>query len=126
MAMVAAANGLARIEHTNGQLRRAEELLVDALTVCVSIGDRHREAALRDHLAQVLHKAGRESDSMEELKRAVAIFSDIGAEGGSIQTEVWRLAEWVDQSPVPSRNDLGTLERENRQMSSDQYARGSP
>lgn len=126
MALVAAANGLARVEHLDGHLQRAEELLVGALTVCVSIGDRHREAALRDHLAQVLHKAGREGEAMEQLKRAVAIFADIGAEGGSIQTEVWRLAEWVDQSPAPSRNDLGTLERDNSPMSPDQPASEGP
>ena len=59
--------------------------------VCVSIGDRHREAALRDQLAQVLHGLGRHDEAMDELKRAVAIFADIGVEGGSIQTEVWRL-----------------------------------
>ena len=69
--------------------------------MCVSIGDRHREAALRDQLAQVLHGLGRHEEAMEELKRAVAIFADIGVEGGSIQTEVWRLSEWVDHSPGP-------------------------
>ena len=66
--------------------------------MCVAIGDRHREAALRDQLAQVLHGLGRHEEAMEELKRAVAIFADIGVEGGSIQTEVWRLSEWVDHS----------------------------
>ena len=66
-----------------------------------SIGDRHREAALRDQLAQVLHGLGRHEEAMDELKRAVAIFADIGVEGGSIQTEVWRLSEWVDHSSTP-------------------------
>ena len=115
-ARVAAANALARIERTSGDLGRAEALVVEALEVCVAIGDRHREAALRDLLAQVLHEAGRADDAMEQLKRAVAIFADIGVEGGSIQTEIWRLSEWVDQSSSPLRNDPGTLGRDNAQM----------
>lgn len=108
VARVAAANGLARLERTAGDLGRAEVLLLDALAICVAIGDRHREAALRDQLAQVLHDAGRPEEAMEELKWAVAIFADIGVEAGSIQTEVWRLSEWVDQMPGAPRNDLGT------------------
>jgi hypothetical protein len=64
----------------------------------------------------VLHEAGRADEAMEQLKRAVAIFADIGVEGGSIQTEIWRLSEWVDQSSSPLRNDPGTLRRENGEM----------
>ena len=112
VARVAAANGLARLERTGGDLGRAELLLLDALEICVAIGDRHREAALRDQLAHVLYDAGRPDEAMEELKWAVAIFADIGVEGGSIQTEVWRLSEWADQTPGGPRNDLGTVERE--------------
>ena len=95
--------------------------------MCVSIGDRHREAALRDQLAQVLHGLGRHDEAMEELKRAVAIFADIGVEGGSIQTEVWRLSEWVDHSSRPPvRNDPGTLGRDNAVVPTDAAARGRP
>ena len=112
-AQVAAANALARVERMGGDLGRAEELLRGALARCVSIGDRHREAALRDQLAQVLHQGGRADEAMGELKQAVAIFADIGVEGGSIQTEIWRLSEWVDHSSGPSRNDPGTLGRDN-------------
>ena len=58
-----------------------------------------------------------------ELKRAVAIFADIGVEGGSVQTEIWRLSEWVDHSGAEAarneatRNDPGTLLRENVDVS---------
>ena len=31
---------------------------------------------------------------MEELKLAVAIFADIGAEAGETQAEIWKLVEW--------------------------------
>ena len=94
--------------------------------MCVSIGDRHREAALRDQLAQVLHDLGRRDEAMEELKRAVAIFADIGVEGGSIQTEVWRLSEWVDHSSPGVRNDPGTLGRDNAEVVTDPRARTGP
>ena len=94
--------------------------------VCVAIGDRHREAALRDHLAQVLHQAGRPDEAMQELKQAVAIFADIGVEGGSIQTEIWRLSEWVDQTPGPSRNDLGTPGRDDGSVLQDLAPRSRP
>ena len=131
-ARVAAANGLARVERMAGDLPGARARLEDALQVCVSIGDRHREAALRDQLAQVLHDLGRHDEAMEELKRAVAIFADIGVEGGSIQTEVWRLSEWVDHTHAPLRdqvrdqvrNDPGTSEDENRGVPATPVTRG--
>lgn len=125
-AVVAAANGLARLERAAGDLQRSEALLAQALGVCVSIGDRHREAALRDLLAQVLHDAGRSDEAMAELKRAVAIFADIGAEGGSVQTEVWRLSEWAGQAAGPRRNDLGTVGRENLDMAPGRATRTHP
>src|SRR4029453_11908210 len=118
------ANGLARVERMAGDLPRAHDLLTDALEVCVAIGDRHREAALRDQLAQVLHGLERHEEAMDELKRAVAIFADIGVEGGSIQTEIWSLSEWVDHSSVPARNDPGTLTRDNVGVPDDEDARG--
>ena len=43
-------------------------------------GDRHREAALENNLADLFHAAGRTEESMEHLKRAVAIFSEVGAD----------------------------------------------
>ena len=113
VALAAAANGLARLERGAGNMSRAEGLLTRALEVCVAIGDRHREAALRDQLALVLHEAGRAEEAMMQLKLAVAIFADIGVEGGSVQTEVWRLAEWVDQADEPPRNVPGTIERDD-------------
>jgi tetratricopeptide (TPR) repeat protein len=112
-AWVAAANGLARTLRDAGDPGAAEQLLQDAVLRCVAIGDRHREAALRDHLAQVLHERGQPDDAMDQLKQAVAIFADIGVVGDSIQTEIWRLSEWVDQRSGPSRNDLGTPERDD-------------
>ncbi|MGQ0831980.1 MAG: AAA family ATPase [Microthrixaceae bacterium] len=110
---VAAANGLARLERAAGRFDRALELLVRGVEQCVAIGDRHREAALRDQLAEVLHELGRREEAMAQLKQAVAIFADIGSSDGSVLTEVWRLSEWVDQGAGVRRNDSGTAGRDN-------------
>ena len=57
-------------------------------------GDRHHEAALRNNLADILHKAGRSDGAMEELKRAVTAFAAIGSEGEELYPGVWSLVEW--------------------------------
>ncbi len=54
----------------------------------------HRQAALHNHLADLYHTLGREADSMEQLKRAVAIYSEIGGPVGAWQPEIWKLEEW--------------------------------
>jgi hypothetical protein len=59
----------------------------------VTLGDRHREAALHNNLADLLHTAGREDESMAHLKRAVEIFAEIG-ERDKLQPEIWKLVEW--------------------------------
>jgi len=64
-----------------------------ALALCVALGDRHREAALHNNLADLLHAAGRQEESMAHLKQAVEIFAEIGEEG-ELQPEIWKLAEW--------------------------------
>ena len=61
--------------------------------LCVALGDRHREAALRNSLADLLRAAGRTDDSMAELKQAVAIFAEVGEEG-KLEPEIWKLVEW--------------------------------
>ena len=58
-----------------------------------SVGDRHREAALHNRLADLLHAAGREEEAMAELKAAVAIFAEVG-EQGKLEPEIWKLSEW--------------------------------
>jgi hypothetical protein len=55
------------------------------------LGDRHREAALRNSLADLLHDADRSDDAMDELKRAVAIFAEVG-EQGRLEPEIWKLS----------------------------------
>jgi tetratricopeptide (TPR) repeat protein len=92
-ARVAALNNFALAHRARGELDRALELTTTALELCSTQGDRHREAALHNNLADLLHAAGRPEQAMEQLKRAVAIFAEVGGEGEP-QPEVWKLARW--------------------------------
>jgi tetratricopeptide (TPR) repeat protein len=89
---VAALNNLALAHRDQGDLPRALELTRAALALCTEIGDRHREAALRNNRADLLHASDRSAEAMDELKRAVTIFAEIGAEGP--HPAVWKLARW--------------------------------
>ena len=73
---------------------RAIALTARALGLCSEQGDRHREAALHNNLADLLHRTGRDPESMDHLKRAVTIFAEVGDETGGMQPEVWKLVEW--------------------------------
>ena len=77
-----------------GEPDRALELTEAALKVCASQGDRHREAALENNLADLHHDAGREDESMAHLKRAVALFSEVGADDATRLPEIWKLVSW--------------------------------
>ena len=91
---IAALNNLA-LDHANeGELSQAEALLRQALELCTAQGDRHRQAALRNNLADVLHKAGRRDGAMEELKHAATAFAAIGSDAGELYPGVWSLVEW--------------------------------
>jgi tetratricopeptide (TPR) repeat protein len=93
-ARTAALNNLALVERDAGELERALDLTDEALALCVAQGDRHREAALENNLADLHHAAGRSEQSMTHLKRAVAIFSEIGADEGTRLPEIWKLVSW--------------------------------
>lgn len=90
-ARIAALNNLAIASRRAGDLERARELTDEALGLSAQSGDRHREAALHNNLADVLHAMGQRQEAMRHLKRAVALFSEIG---GDREPEVWKLAEW--------------------------------
>ena len=92
-AETAALNNLALAVRASGDPRRAIELTMTALDLCIRQGDRHREAALRNNLADLLRATGRQDDAMEELKRAVALFAEIGEEG-RLEPEIWKLTGW--------------------------------
>ncbi|HEU0236433.1 MAG TPA: AAA family ATPase [Candidatus Limnocylindrales bacterium] len=92
-ARIAALNNLARAVAATGDVDLAIEFTDLALGLCRSIGDRHREAALHNHRADLLREAGRRDAAIDELKQAVAIFADVG-EPGELEPGKWRLATW--------------------------------
>jgi tetratricopeptide (TPR) repeat protein len=91
---IATLNSLALVEAEEGHPDRAEVLIRDALARCERQGDRHRQAALENSLADLLHAQGRADESMEHLKRAVALFAEIGGKPGELAPEIWKLVEW--------------------------------
>jgi DNA-binding SARP family transcriptional activator len=93
-ARTAALNNLALVAREAGELDRALQLTEEALGVCAGQGDRHREAALENNLADLHHAAGRPEESMDHLKRAVAIFSEVGADEATRLPEIWKLVSW--------------------------------
>lgn len=69
-------------------------LLVRALELCRQQGDRHREAALHNNLADVYHLLGDRTRAMQHLTEAVTIFAEIGSGMGAENPEIWKLTEW--------------------------------
>lgn len=90
---IAALNNLALALGRDGQPELAIPLTEEALELSARVGDRHREAALHNNLADLLKAAGRRAESMRHLKRAVTLFAEIGAPG-EMAPEVWKLVEW--------------------------------
>jgi len=91
---IAALNSLALVHADLGQRDRAIELTREALALCERQGDRHRQAALENNLADLLRAKGLGDEAMEHLKRAVAIFAEVGGQPGELQPEIWKLIEW--------------------------------
>jgi DNA-binding SARP family transcriptional activator/tetratricopeptide (TPR) repeat protein len=90
----AALNTLALVRAGEGDRRTAIALVEEALELCERRGDRHRQAALENNLADLLRADGRRDAAMEHLKRAVAIFAEIGGRPGVLEPEIWKLVEW--------------------------------
>jgi len=93
-AHAAALNNLALVYHAENDDARALEVAQRALELVTREGDRHRQAAMHNHLADLYHALGRADDSMAHLKRAVAIYAEIGGPSGAWQPEIWKLEEW--------------------------------
>jgi DNA-binding SARP family transcriptional activator len=92
-AQVAALNNMALTHRAAGRIEPAVELTRESLRLCERQGDRHREAALHNNLADLLQVSGRRDDAMFHLKRAVAIFAEVG-EPGEMEPAIWKLVEW--------------------------------
>ena len=92
-ARVAALNNLALVERAAGNLETALELTDEALRQCTILGDRHREGALRNNRADLLHALGRPTEAAEELVRSVTALAGVG-DPGRLDPEIWKLVEW--------------------------------
>jgi tetratricopeptide (TPR) repeat protein len=91
---IAARNALALVEAADGDREAAVVLLEEALAECRRTGETHLEAAVENNLADQLHALGRGDEAMVHLKRAVALFAEVGGTPGELEPEIWKLVSW--------------------------------
>jgi hypothetical protein len=65
-----------------------------ALGLSERLGDRHRQAALYNNLADLMRAQGKEEAAMLHLKRAVVLFAEIEPDQRDSEPEIWKLVEW--------------------------------
>ena len=93
-AWIAASTALALALASGGSVDDAVAAATGAIEACRRIGDRHLEAAVENHLADICHDAGRTEESMVHLKRAVALFAEVGEGAPEHDPGIWALAAW--------------------------------
>lgn len=93
-AAIAAGNALALVQAASGDREGAVDRLLAARDTAARTGERHLEAAIENNLADQLHALGRADDAMTHLRRAVALFADIGGRPGELEPEIWKLVAW--------------------------------
>ncbi len=91
---IAAQNALALVEAEQGDREAAIALLEATVVACHRLGEPHLEAAVENNLADQLHAAGRTEEAMAHLKRAVALFAEVGGGPGELEPEIWKLVSW--------------------------------
>ena len=79
-ARIAALTGLALAEAAAGDVEAGLRHGDGAVELCRQIGDRHLEGAVENHLADLLHAAGRDDEAMVHLRRAVEAFAEVGGD----------------------------------------------
>jgi len=92
IAGISALVGLAMADAADGRLDEAVVRAGSAVETCRRIGDRHLEAAVENHLADMLHGAGREDEAMTHLRRAVEAFAEVGGDPADPDPGIWMLA----------------------------------
>ena len=85
---------MSSILRQNGRFAAGITTLQTALTLCQTQGDRHRQAALHNNLADLHHAAGQHETAMHHLKQAATLYADISKLGTNWQPEIWKLTEW--------------------------------
>jgi tetratricopeptide (TPR) repeat protein len=93
-AHIAALVGLALARAAGGEVDVALDLCRQALEECRRIGDRHLEAAVEDHLADLFHAAGRDDEARDHQRRAAAAFAELGGDPTDPDPGIWMLAAW--------------------------------
>lgn len=91
---VAALNNLALMHMESEAYIDAQEVFETALENCARLGDLHREAALHNNYADLLHLMREPDEAMKHLKTAVTLFAQIGQRDTEMRPEIWKLAEW--------------------------------
>ncbi len=94
MVRIAALNSLAMAYAAAGESARAVTLTDEALAACLALGDRHRAAALYNHLADYHHALGNDAIANDFVKQAVRIFAEISTDGVDLNPSIWMLVEW--------------------------------
>lgn len=89
---IAALTGLALAEAAAGDVEAGLAHGVSAVELCRQIGDRHLEGAVENHLADILHAAGRDDDAMVHLRRAVEAFAEVGGDPAEPDPGIWMLS----------------------------------
>ncbi len=119
-ARVAALTGLALAAAATGDLDAAADHGDLAIAECRRVGDRHLEAAVENHLADLYHAAGRDDEAMTHLARAVAAFAEVGGDPADPDPGIWMLSGVltsgdgapVEPDPLPEEPLRGGVPRE--------------
>ncbi len=91
-ARIAALTSLALATAATGAVEMATAYGAEAVGEARRIGDRHLEAAVENHLADLLHNAGRDDESMAHLRRAVEAFAEVGGSPSDPDPGIWMLS----------------------------------
>ena len=86
--------GLAMAEAALGNLDAMLERGQEAVSACQRIGDRHLEAAVENHIADLLHEAGLDDAAWPHQRRAVEAFAEVGGTPADPDPGIWMLAAW--------------------------------
>ena len=93
-ASIAADVGLAMAEAALGRLDLMLAHGENAVATCRLVGDRHLEAAVENHIADLLHAGGREDAARQHNRRAVEAFAEVGGDPADPDPGIWMLAAW--------------------------------
>jgi DNA-binding SARP family transcriptional activator/tetratricopeptide (TPR) repeat protein len=93
-ALIAALVGLALAEAALGSADAMLTHAQEAVSACRLIGDRHLEAAVENHIADLLHARGRDDEAWPHQRRAVEAFAEVGGIPADPDPGIWMLAAW--------------------------------